>query len=72
MKLTCTNGDYHVHWSVNAEEYFRARDWCFSQFGDGWGHCNVMYFDRADQANLVFVFKKLHHAQWFMLKYQSL
>ena len=72
MKLTCTDGDYQVYWSANAKEFFEARDWCYTQFGHGWGFCNVLDFNRADQADALFVFKKLHHAQWFMLKYQSL
>lgn len=65
-KITLTNsGD---SWYLNVgritrEERSKLVEWCFYNWGSGWGEVDT----QLDQT--VFIFPRLAHANWFMLKW---
>lgn len=72
MNLVCVRGEYHVSWLDQSSEFDRAQEWCYNQFGSGWGDAMSNLTFRNNTSKMLFIFKKLNHAQWFMLKFKSL
>jgi len=69
MKLQCIDGEYEVSWTGHADRAHRAITWCNEQFGAGWGKVNSAGPGGSGVAFYKFTFKRLYHAQWFMLRW---
>lgn len=69
MNLECVEGEYQVSWNVSSEQASHAKLWCYEQFGPGWG----TFYGEGNEAMSVpswrFTFKRLYHAQWFMMRW---
>ena len=68
MKLELEFGEYCVFWEVEPMTYLKALDWIHETIGDGWGD-SVKSIDFRNTSAYVFKFKRLYHAQWFMLRW---
>lgn len=71
MKIQNVQGDYQIDWYCPYHHFCNARDWCTDQFGDSWGQAQLGKLDRRFSSLNSFVFKKLHHAQWFMIRWAN-
>ena len=71
MKIRTVDGDYHVDWYGKYDDFASARSWCEIQFGDNWGYAYLGQLDRHFGSLNMFVFKRLYHAQWFVLKWDA-
>ena len=71
MKLECVDGEYRVTWHARAKTGYEARNWCNEQFGAGWGEHVVTGPTASKLAHWRFTFKRLYHAQWFMLRWNG-
>lgn len=72
MKLECQKGDYIVTWTGHADRAHKAKNWCNEQFGAGWGDVYSVGPGGSGVAFWKFAFKRLYHAQWFMLRWSEL
>lgn len=72
MKIEFERDRYQVHWAAHPEQAIEAYKWCMETFGEGWGGYDRCHIHRNDQADNVFSFHKLYHAQWFCLRYFDL
>ena len=72
MKLECIKGDYVVTWTGRASRGYEAKQWCNEQFEPGWGEVHVTGPGASGLAFWKFTFKRLYHAQWFMLRWSEL
>jgi hypothetical protein len=72
MRFFSEQGEYVVEWFVYVKISIDAEHWCFEQFGRGWGERRSIGFNANSGLNKYhFVFKRLNHAQWFMMKFGS-
>jgi hypothetical protein len=72
MRFFSEYGEYVVEWYVHIQTAIEAEHWCFEQFGRGWGERKSTAFNNnLGLTKYHFVFKRLHHAQWFMIKFGS-
>lgn len=69
MKLKVVDGEYQVTWYSHHDRFSEARKWCISQFGDNWGTAQSEDYDRVLGSLHTLTFKRLYHAQWFMLRW---
>jgi hypothetical protein len=70
MKLGTKDGLYQVTWIGHMAEALRAMEWCHETFGQGWGeYSRGIGPGRSNIAQHNFLFHRLYHAQWFMLKW---
>lgn len=69
MKLEGDRGEYTVSWTGRASKGYEAKNWCNEQFGAGWGEATVTGPGASGLAFWRFRFKRLYHAQWFMIKW---
>lgn len=67
--IRAVQGEFYVEWYSHYTDFCQARDWCISQFGDQWGSINAGKLDRLSKGVNIFVFKRLYHAQWFVLRW---
>lgn len=69
MKIECIAGEYHVFWVTKPKIFYEATAWCHEQFGPGWGSAAMP--STTDSGNDIseIVFKRLYHAQWFMMRW---
>ncbi len=72
MKIETVEGEYHITWYTHYNVFCEAREWCKHQFGDNWGWGQSGQFDRHFGSLTLFKFKRLYHAQWFMLRWAEL
>jgi len=69
MKLQGVDGEYRVSWYCSSEQASHAKLWCYEQFGAGWG---TVYGEGNEGMSMPFwqfTFKRLYHAQWFMMRW---
>jgi len=71
MKLQGVNGEYQVSWSDTTAQASRAKDWCNEQFGSGWGTVDFEGNEGKPIPLWRFTFKRLYHAQWFILYWSN-
>ena len=71
MKLECVEGEYKVLWICHASRAHRAKLWCYEQFDVGWGEVSAKGPGGSGVAHFTFTFKRLYHAQWFMLRWNN-
>lgn len=72
MNLECQKGDYVVTWTGRTSPGYLAKQWCNEQFEPGWGQAEVKGPNVSGLAFWQFTFKRLYHAQWFMLRWSEL
>ena len=64
MKLIQMNDRWHVNAGrVTREHRDQMIEWCYSCWSSGWGEVDTTL------AETVFIFRQLHQANWFMLKW---
>jgi len=71
MKLQGVNGEYQVTWDDTNERANRAKLWCYEQFGSGWGTVYGEGNEGMPMPRWRFTFKRLYHAQWFILYWSN-
>lgn len=73
MNLECVEGEYLVSWIGHPRRGPEAKNWCNEQFGAGWGHSGSSgpVYANTGLSLHVFYFKRLYHAQWFMMKWND-
>jgi len=64
ITLTNSNGSWYLNAGrVTREERAELIAWCFEMWGPGWGEVDTSL------DTTVFIFPRLAHANWFMLKW---
>lgn len=71
MKIESDNGEYIIRCYMKYTRYDQARKWCREQFGDNWGVARLGQLDRFFGSENSFVFKRLYHAQWFLMRWND-
>ena len=71
VKIETVDGEYVVHTYMHHTKFTEARAWCRSQFGDNWGSARSGQFDRFFGSDHTFTFKRLYHAQWFLMRWNT-
>lgn len=51
--------------------YNEIRNWCYDQFGAGWGESQYIWTQPSGHNRYGFAFRRLYHAQWFMMRWQE-
>jgi len=69
MKLQGVDGEYQVTWNGSYEQASHAKLWCHEQFAQGWGTVYVEGNEGMSMPFWRFTFKRLYHAQWFMMRW---
>lgn len=76
MKLSCIEGEYAIFHSPTGMDRTQIRkmfnewyQWCHETFGHNWGLAKIDFSD--GETHLTFYFKRLYHAQWFMMKFND-
>jgi hypothetical protein len=70
MKIESVEGHYYISWYAHHDVFCEAREWCKNQFGDNWGWASSGQLDRYFGSLTVFTFKRLYHAQWFLMRWE--
>ncbi len=71
MKLECVGGEYRVMWVGNPKKAHDAHMWCNEQFEPGWGKFGSSGTTDSGLGIHVAVFKRLYHAQWFIIRWSN-
>jgi len=71
MSLTVVRDKYQIFWQHRRNIAFEAAEWCNQTFGPEWGHFRWRDVDRTGSSKNYFVFHRMDHARWFMLKWDS-
>lgn len=72
MNLTFHDDRYVVEWAVHIADAIAAEEWCYQQYGLGWGTREVTSVRTGSGlAYHKFTFRRLYHAQWFMAKFNQ-
>jgi hypothetical protein len=68
--IQCVEGEYRILWTADDATYAQAINWIFQTFGYGWGHSHKIGGEKRNRYSIEF--KRLYHAQWFLLKWGSI
>ena len=71
MKIESEGDEYVIRWYAHYNKFCEARQWCRDQFGDHWGKAQPGQFDRFFGSENTFTFKRLYHAQWFVMRWDN-
>lgn len=71
MKIECVQDEYVIEWYAHYNVFCEARQWCAETFGDNWGGARAGQFDRFFGSVNIFKFKRLYHAQWFVMRWDK-
>jgi hypothetical protein len=72
MTLTQKNDRWYIKWTAHVDRSIQAYEWCEQMFGSGWGEYSRGEIGGSGVGSHVFWFHRLSHAQWFMLKWNSI
>lgn len=66
MRIEQKNDKWHVIGGrLTRDQVEGMLSWCYENWNGHWGELDQTF------GNTVFIFHKLEHANWFMLKYQQ-
>lgn len=70
MKIQQVEGRYLITWHAHISLALSAKNWCYETFGDdAWGESKLGVPNGIGIGQHLFIFHRLAHANWFMLKY---
>jgi len=71
MKLSKRHDRYQIAWRCHIDKALDARKWCYSLWQGDWGEAMFGVPNQVGYADHLFFFRLEQHANWFMLKYNS-
>lgn len=66
--MECIEGEYWVKVKLKHKDYLQATKWLHESFGTDWGQ-SFKVIEYRDIATYSFLFKRLYHAQWFVMRW---
>ena len=65
------NDRYNLYIDCDILRFNEIRNWCWDQFGSDWGEQHYVWSVPSGPNRYCFAFKRLYHAQWFMMKWST-
>lgn len=70
ISIRCHQGDrYYATYYAHLNDAITARNWCYNNWGNDWGHVRFGLPNRLGFGTHDFFFKMMQHATWFKLRF---
>lgn len=63
---------YQITWRCHIDRAYEARKWCYDLWQGDWGEAKFAVPNQVGYADHLFFFRQEQHANWFMLKFNSI
>jgi hypothetical protein len=71
MKIVTSSDKIVLYWYTPISQMWAAKKWCWETYGSGWGEVHCAEPNRIGDVFAEFSFRRMDHAQWFLIKWES-